>query len=660
VYVEALQLTVTPGGEATFPVIVLNQGPETDRFEVSVVGGAANWASISPSVIQLPSGTEREVTLTFRPLRSPQSRAGPHGFKIQVISQNDPGQVAEVARTLTVAAYSQFESNLQPHRIDAGQPTRIEVENQGNAQDTFDLEWHSQANDLVFEIPKKQLQVSPGQVASVEFQAAPRQRTLIGGTRAHLFLVQVSSSDSETQTHDGKVVSTGLVPAWFLPLFLSLCVALAAVGTFGYWAIINTRKPSATIAAQTAAVQTPDVTAAETAAAEATAEAATAATAEAATATLETLKTATQTAIEAATATKTWMEQDDDRDGLTNGQELDLGTLSTNRDTDDDDLDDGDELERNTNPLEPDTDGDGWKDGYEITQGTNPLKKDTDGDVTPDPIDPDPGRPPTATPTETATPTPTFTPPPPTPTTPPPTPLTQPLNIPFTYADDFGSGLTVHAVRAENTGTYVEFQFDYTSDDDRVMSFFDPPDGDTISIKEYLSPGTNSVLIVTSVNALQRVSYITVIFYIPGGDETGAIFLDFKEIEKILPSTPAAPPPSPTPIMQPLNIPFIYADDFGSGLTVHAVRAHNTGTNVEFQFDYTSDADRGMSFFDPPDGDTISIQEDLPAGTNSVLIVASVSALQRVSYITVNFYIPGVELTGSIFLDFQEIEKIIP
>jgi len=108
------------------------------------------------------------------------------------------------------------------------------------------------------------------------------------------------------------------------------------------------------------------------------------------------------------------------------------------------------------------------------------------------------------------------------------------------------------------------------------------------------------------------------------------------------------------------EIPFTYASDFGSGITIQRVWAQNTGTNVEFHFDYTSDVDRGMSFFNPPDGDIISIQKDLPAGTNSVLIVASVDALQKVSNITVNFYIPGGELTGAIFLDFQEIKNILP
>ena len=109
------------------------------------------------------------------------------------------------------------------------------------------------------------------------------------------------------------------------------------------------------------------------------------------------------------------------------------------------------------------------------------------------------------------------------------------------------------------------------------------------------------------------------------------------------------------------NIGFTYADDFGSGITIHSVTAQKAGENIEFQFDYTSDANRGMSFFDPPAGDTISIQESLPVGTNSVSITVPISSLQSASFITVNFYIPNAGgLTGSIFLNYRDIEKLLP
>lgn len=65
---------------------------------------------------------------------------------------------------------------------------------------------------------------------------------------------------------------------------------------------------------------------------------------------------------------------DTDGDGLTNDQELQLGTDSNNPDTDGDGLNDGDEVKKyHTDPKKVDTDGDGYKDADEIKNGYNPL-----------------------------------------------------------------------------------------------------------------------------------------------------------------------------------------------------------------------------------------------------------------------------------------------
>jgi outer membrane protein OmpA-like peptidoglycan-associated protein len=73
---------------------------------------------------------------------------------------------------------------------------------------------------------------------------------------------------------------------------------------------------------------------------------------------------------------------DDDGDGLTNGQEKRLGTDQEIPDTDGDRLKDGEEVKRYlTNPLVVDTDGDGLGDGEEVfVHRTDPTKFDTDGD----------------------------------------------------------------------------------------------------------------------------------------------------------------------------------------------------------------------------------------------------------------------------------------
>ena len=97
------------------------------------------------------------------------------------------------------------------------------------------------------------------------------------------------------------------------------------------------------------------------------------------------------------------LDDDTDDDGLLDGEEVLEGTDPTDADTDDDGLDDGtevlveftdplnddsdddglldgDELDAGTDPLLDDTDGDGMNDGTEVTAGADPLNEDTDGD----------------------------------------------------------------------------------------------------------------------------------------------------------------------------------------------------------------------------------------------------------------------------------------
>lgn len=64
---------------------------------------------------------------------------------------------------------------------------------------------------------------------------------------------------------------------------------------------------------------------------------------------------------------------DSDRDGLTDEEELALGTSPRSSDTDADGLSDRDEVQLwSTNPLNADTDGDGFMDGEEVDNGYNP------------------------------------------------------------------------------------------------------------------------------------------------------------------------------------------------------------------------------------------------------------------------------------------------
>lgn len=73
---------------------------------------------------------------------------------------------------------------------------------------------------------------------------------------------------------------------------------------------------------------------------------------------------------------------DSDGDGLTDAQELELGTDPHNPDSDGDGLHDGAEVnDHHTDPMNPDSDGDGLNDGAEVNDHhTDPNHPDSDGD----------------------------------------------------------------------------------------------------------------------------------------------------------------------------------------------------------------------------------------------------------------------------------------
>ncbi|NIV37137.1 MAG: hypothetical protein GWN58_49215, partial [Anaerolineae bacterium] len=81
--------------------------------------------SASAPVVHLAPGQQQEITLTISPPRSTQSRAGRHVLKIKVLSQAVPDQVAEADCILTVGVYDQFQSELRPQRVEAGEPARV-------------------------------------------------------------------------------------------------------------------------------------------------------------------------------------------------------------------------------------------------------------------------------------------------------------------------------------------------------------------------------------------------------------------------------------------------------------------------------------------------------------------------------------------------------
>jgi hypothetical protein len=226
----ATEFPVAPGDRVAVPLVLYNQGLERDIVSLSVEGIPSRWVMASAAATTLSPGQQREVTLTIQPPRSGEGGAGRHPFQILAASQAAPGQVAAADCILTIASFSQFNSELRPQRIEAGEPARVVVENQGNIQQAFTVAWQSPDQGLEFDPALTQeLRIAPGEVAMAEFRAKPRSRPLMGRERVWPFTARVQAAGGGVRNLSGEVVGKALIPGWVLPAVLVLILAIACV-----------------------------------------------------------------------------------------------------------------------------------------------------------------------------------------------------------------------------------------------------------------------------------------------------------------------------------------------------------------------------------------------------------------------------------------------
>jgi serine/threonine protein kinase len=372
------QFRVEPGRATIIPLVIINRGEAAGHFQVAVEGIPQAWLQLPGTAPELLPGGQQELRITVKPPQVPQSRADDYPLVIRVNDHAAFDHAAEANAILTVTPFYQTESKVRPQRLKAGQQARVVVENRGNTKQTYTVKWQDKANELVFEPAHARLTVKEGEAAAAGFEASPSHSRWLGGAKTHQVTIRITAPNEKERRLNSEVVSRGVIPVWVPLLLLLLCLVLSAGAAFGYNIYLEGQRHAAATA-QAAASGTAQ------AVATVTGEAILAVAAQVETATAEFVAGANRTTVEAATATAIWLDEDDDRDRLSNRQELEVGTRPDNPDTDQDGLDDGDELETwDTDPLAPDTDSDGITDGDEVSRGINPTNADTDGDGIPD------------------------------------------------------------------------------------------------------------------------------------------------------------------------------------------------------------------------------------------------------------------------------------
>jgi TolB protein len=359
VILGSIYFSISPGSSINIPILLQNRGSEEDSFGLNIEGIPARWISANAAFTELEPNKSKEILLTIRVPRSPEASAGRMPFTIKFTSQKSPDQKTEVECILTVSVFSEFSASLQPETLQSGQTGNLIIDNQGNTNDTYRLNFISSGDVLNFEkgipvsttqsqsgdkevelgyveIPQgEKFRVAAGKRGIYPFRIKLRAHPIFGNERIYPYTIQVQSTEDKSTELPGKATENGLLPVWLIPASL-IGLLILVCGILLLFPISNLRNSARS----------------------------------------------TQTAVANLTQTALLGQEDTDGDGLINSEELAIETDPLTADTDGDVLLDGEEvIAYMTNPLVPDTDGDGLLDGEEVqVYMTNPLSPDTDAD----------------------------------------------------------------------------------------------------------------------------------------------------------------------------------------------------------------------------------------------------------------------------------------
>lgn len=367
------QVRVDAGSSMTMTLEVENDSDLVDHFTIQVIGLDEDWYQPPPQTLYLMPKTRDTAQITFKPPRKPSSKAGSHPFEVRATARAQGLQSAAKQATLIINPYQNYISAIEPQRIKKRKGrVDLTIENRGNTFATFDISARDREELLNYKLGKKQFVLQPGEKEHIPIDISAKKFILLGQASSTGFEVSVKPQEegSASQLHNGDLVNPALLPMWLLGLFgLSLMGLVALAVTAVQKLIIEPPNLTSTVvlmqATQTSMFLQTGTPIALTMTAEADSDG------------------DGLTNLQEATVGTDPILPDTDRDGLTDGEEVNVyETNPRNRDSDADGLTDGDEINQyGSNPANEDSDGDGLKDGQEVTQyQTNPNVFDTDRD----------------------------------------------------------------------------------------------------------------------------------------------------------------------------------------------------------------------------------------------------------------------------------------
>jgi hypothetical protein len=236
---ETKSVAVDPGGVAGVRVKIQNTGQIVDEFAVDVLGDAAPWASAAPPSVRLFPGTEELVTVTFRPPRTAQTRAGDIPFAVRVQSREDPQGSTVEEGSLSVGSFAEATAELIPKNSRGSRSGvhEVAVDNRGNAPMNAALSAGDQDKQLDFRFSPASLVIAAGTAGFARLRVRTRQTFWRGQPKSRAFQVRIQPDGRQPITLDGTLVQGPLLAPWMIPAAIGLVALLIAATVLWFLAV---------------------------------------------------------------------------------------------------------------------------------------------------------------------------------------------------------------------------------------------------------------------------------------------------------------------------------------------------------------------------------------------------------------------------------------
>ena len=225
-------VSVTPGGEAVCTVTIRNASAVVDSYEVSVLGDAAAWATVTPASVSLFPGADGTAEIRFRPPRNASMRAGAVDFAVRVGSTQSPDDSVVEEGVATIEPFTEIAARITPRTSEAKRKAKhvVAIDNKGNAPVTVGVHAVDPDEALAFQATPPEVTIEPGETGAISIGVASRKGHARGPAQHRPFQAFVTPSPAGMQppiTLDANFVQKAGMPS-FIPVIAAAAVILIA------------------------------------------------------------------------------------------------------------------------------------------------------------------------------------------------------------------------------------------------------------------------------------------------------------------------------------------------------------------------------------------------------------------------------------------------